>query len=70
MTKQPWDGISLDDQITEVQRELSLRARVYHKHVAAGEMDPSVALRRQRRMQAVLATLEAVKASLAKGDGD
>jgi hypothetical protein len=49
--------ISLDDQITELKRELRVRATVYAKWVADKKMTPQVADRQTARMQAALNTL-------------
>jgi hypothetical protein len=57
---------SLDDQLTELKRELAMRNQLYPAWIKRGSMDPSVALRRTRRLQAAIETIEQVKASLAK----
>ena len=49
--------ISLERQIEEVARELALRAAVYPRLVAKGEMRSAVADDQVARMAAVLATL-------------
>jgi hypothetical protein len=49
--------IPLDRQIEEVARELALRAAVYPRLIAKGEMRSAVADDQVARMTAVLATL-------------
>ena len=52
--------VSLDDQIAEVQRELTLRRRVYPRWVQHKYRTHSTAMGRQiAQMEAVLATLQA-----------
>jgi hypothetical protein len=53
--------ISLNQQIEEVERELSLRRRVYASQVASGKMRQSVAELHMQRMQAVLETLNRLR---------
>lgn len=48
---------SLAMQLEEVERELTLRKRVYSHQVASGKMRQSVADYHMGRMQAVAATL-------------
>ena len=50
--------ISLAQQIEEVERELTLRSRVYPGFVASGKMKQSIADYHMGRMRAVLQTLK------------
>lgn len=51
--------ISIDDQIRCVERELSMRKRVYSRRVSAGQMDPDEADLEIARMEAILVTVKA-----------
>ena len=53
---------TLDEQITEVRRECAMRERVYGSWVLSGKMKLEDSQRQIRRMRAVLATLERLKA--------
>jgi hypothetical protein len=55
-------AISIDDQIAEVGREISLRERVYPRWVGAAKLTPSTADKQMARIRAVLETLKRVKA--------
>ncbi len=61
------DGISLDAQIREVERELAQRRHFYAKQVSAGRMTQKMADQRMRDMGAAAATLKALKAQLENG---
>lgn len=50
--------ISLNQQIEEVERELTLRERVYPHQIASRKMRQSVADFHMERMRAVLFTLQ------------
>lgn len=52
---------SLAQQIEEVQREITLRGRVYPHQVASGKMKQSIADYHMGRMQAVLETLRGIE---------
>jgi hypothetical protein len=52
---------TIEAQISEIKRELHLRARVYPVRVKDGRMSNDEADRHMRRMEAVLRTLEAVQ---------
>lgn len=52
------DRFSLAQQIEEVERELTLRSRVYPGFVASGKMKQSLADYHMSRMRAVLQTLK------------
>ena len=54
-------NISIEEQITEVKREISMRHRVYSRQVSAGVIAPEEYHRRIQVMEAVLRTLEMVK---------
>jgi hypothetical protein len=58
--------ISLERQIEEVARELALRAAVYPRLVAKGEMRSAVADDQVARMAAVLATLRWLERNAAR----
>jgi hypothetical protein len=53
-------GISLHEQIAEVERELAMRKRVYARDIAAKRVSRSTADRRLDTMEAVLTTLKMV----------
>jgi hypothetical protein len=53
---------TLDEQIAEVKRECAMRERVYGSWVLSGKMKLDDSQRQIRRMRAVLATLERLKA--------
>ncbi|HEV7455295.1 MAG TPA: hypothetical protein VGN96_00850 [Roseococcus sp.] len=53
---------TLDEQITEVKREVVMRERVYGGWVLNGRMKLEDSQRQIRRMRAVLATLEKLRA--------
>ncbi|HEV7457301.1 MAG TPA: hypothetical protein VGN96_11030 [Roseococcus sp.] len=53
---------TLDDQIAEVKREVAMRERVYDGWVLNGRMRLEDSQRQIRRMRAVLATLEKLRA--------
>ena len=55
-------GATLDEQIAEVKRECAMRERVYGNWVVSGKMKLADSQRQIRRMAAVLATLERIKA--------
>lgn len=55
--------VSLAQQIEEVERELELRRRVYPHQVARGQMRQSIADYHMARMQAVLRTLQWLRAN-------
>jgi hypothetical protein len=54
-------AVSLNQQIEEVELELSYRKTVYARMVYRGQMKPSMALFRMDRMEAVLATLKELR---------
>lgn len=54
--------VSIDLQIKEVEREISLREHVYNKRVVTGQMSQQEAHKHITRMRAILATLLDVKA--------
>jgi len=54
-------AVSLNQQIEEVELELSYRKHVYARMVERGQMKPSMALFRMDRMYAVLATLKELR---------
>lgn len=49
--------VSLEDQISCVQRELGMRGRVYPRWIKAGKLNAEAAQEEMERMQAVLETL-------------
>jgi hypothetical protein len=53
--------ISLDDQITAVKREISMRERVYPRQVGNGRMSQTLADRELALMRAVLDTLDTLR---------
>ena len=53
---------TLDEQIAEVRRECAMRERVYSGWVLSGKMRLEDSQSQIRRMRAVLATLERLKA--------
>lgn len=53
---------SIDDQIACAERELGYRRHVYPRRVSAKQMTQALADRETARMEAILATLQAVKA--------
>ncbi len=53
---------TLAEQITEVKRECAMRERVYGTWVLRGQMKLEDSQRQIRRMRAVLATLERLRA--------
>ena len=54
---------TLDEQIAEVARECAMRERVYAGWVLNGRMKLEASQRQIRRMRAVLATLEKLRAT-------
>lgn len=54
---------TLDEQIAEVLRECAMRERVYGNWVLSGRMKLEDSQRQIRRMRAVLATLEKLRAA-------
>lgn len=52
-------GVSLEEQVECVERELGYRERVYKRRVGEGKMTAQLAERELARMRAVLATLKA-----------
>ena len=54
---------TLDEQIAEVSRECAMRERVYGNWVLSGRMKLEDSQRQIRRMRAVLATLEKLRAA-------
>lgn len=50
--------VGIEDQITEIKRELMMREQVYPTLISAGKLEKRVADLRQRDMAAVLRTLE------------
>ncbi len=54
---------TLNEQIAEVARECAMRERVYAGWVLNGRMKVEDSRRQIRRMRAVLATLEALRAA-------
>ena len=56
------NAATLDEQIAEVKRECAMRERVYGSWVLSGKMKLDDSQRQIRRMRAVLATLERLKA--------
>ena len=54
---------TLDEQIAEVKRECAMRERVYAGWVINGRMKLEDSHRQIRRMRAVLATLEKLRAA-------
>lgn len=55
--------MTIDDQIKCVAREIALRKNVYPKWVQSGRMKQAVADRELTTMEAVLSTLQRVKAT-------
>ena len=55
------EPISIQEQIAEVKRELSLRERVYPRLIAGGKITAQIAERNTARLIAVLRTLELVE---------
>lgn len=53
---------TIAEQITEVKRECAMRERVYGTWVLRGQMKLEDSQRQIRRMRAVLATLERLRA--------
>lgn len=53
---------SIDDQIACVERELGYRRHVYPRRIAAKQMTQALADKEIARMEAVLGTLQRVKA--------
>lgn len=66
MSDQPI-GVSLDDQIRCAGRELGMRRTVYPKFIASGRMKQDEADREIQRMDAIYATLNALKTSREEG---
>lgn len=56
------NSATLDEQIAEVSRECAMRERVYATWVLKGKMKLEDSQRQIRRMRAVLATLEKLRA--------
>ncbi len=56
------NAATLAEQITEVKRECAMRERVYGTWVLRGQMKLEDSQRQIRRMRAVLATLERLRA--------
>lgn len=56
-------GVSLDDMIRCAGRELGIRRTVYPKFIASGRMKQDEADREIARMDAIYATLKALKSS-------
>ena len=52
---------TIDQQIREVEREISMRIKVYGKQIERGKMDPDEANTRTDCMRAVLNTLKWAK---------
>jgi hypothetical protein len=61
------DGVPLEAQIREVERELAQRRHFYAKQVSAGRMTQKMSDQRLRDMGAVAATLKALKAQRENG---
>ena len=57
---------TLDEQIVEVEREITYRIRVYDRLISAGKMTKPKAERHIDIMRAVLATLEGVRRERSK----
>jgi hypothetical protein len=57
------NAATLDEQIAEVSRECAMRERVYAGWVLNGRMKLEDSQRQIRRMRAVLATLEKLRAA-------
>ena len=55
-------GATLEEQVAEVARECAMRERVYGNWVLSGRMKLADSQRQIRRMRAVLATLERLRA--------
>jgi hypothetical protein len=55
------DSVSIDDQISCVRRELTMRKNTYPRWVALEKMSRAVMDREIARMEAVLVTLARVK---------
>lgn len=53
--------VRINEQIECVQRELTLRRRVYARRVANDQMSPAKAALEIGRMEAVLATLQSIE---------
>lgn len=53
--------ISIDEQIYEVERELTMRERVYPHWIASGKLREDTADEQVNRMKAALETLRKVK---------
>lgn len=54
-------SVSIDDQIKCVEREITMRQKVYPRWVRAGQMSQIEADLELRRMRAVLATLKELR---------
>ena len=61
------DAIPLDQQIAEVKRELGMRRHVYPRFVQGGRISQTQANERIALLEAVLETLEQLKAEREPG---
>lgn len=55
--------VTLAEQLAELRREAAMREVVYPQMVAARKLTPGTAWRRQRHLEAAIATLEALAAA-------
>lgn len=69
LEQQMIDGVLLVDQITEVEREIKMRRKVYPNWVAKGRMTAESAQEGIRRMLAVKGTLERLWRNTGGGGG-
>jgi hypothetical protein len=53
--------ITIEDQIKAVEREISMRRRVYPKWIISGRMSQEKAVKEVKAMEAVLETLKEVQ---------
>jgi hypothetical protein len=54
-------GVSIEEQIACVEREISMRVHVYARRVLAKQMTQKTADKELAHMRAVLATLKSIK---------
>ena len=57
----PEQPFTIDEQIAEVERELKMRAAVYPRWIANGNLKESTAARHVAAMRAVLETLKGLR---------
>lgn len=70
LEQQMIDGVLLVDQITEVEREIKMRRKLYPKWVSEGRMTAQSAQDGIRKMLAVKGTLERLWRNTAGGKSD